>query len=137
MTGNTTVTAMRAQLSSLEGEWKLINYRNKLLPEKQRNTVTLILANRAGDSLQVSGRSFVNNYGGILKIDDQNGLSVLKNSLFTTEMAGPPEAMNAELEYYRNLPKAKYFAFTDAGNLVFYLGDKNNKDTELMLFARK
>ncbi|MFD1141575.1 META domain-containing protein [Larkinella insperata] len=136
VTGGPAVAAMRARLQLLEGTWRLANYRKQPLPPKQQNRVTLNLANHSGDSLPARGTSFVNRYGGTLKIDQANGLSVLKDGFFTTERAGPRDDQQAEEQYYRNLSKATYFDFNGSGQLLLYLGDKDHPDTEVLIFAR-
>lgn len=127
---------MKADFSSLDGtDWVLKNYATSPLPTKLKNTITLKFEKQSAVSYHVSGRSFVNWYGGDFNLDEEKGLVVNKEHLFSTEMAGPPENMKAEETYYQHLQKASYFKIE--GNELWLYVAKTDSAEEVMYFIKK
>ncbi|RDB06005.1 META domain-containing protein [Runella aurantiaca] len=128
---------MKADFSWLNGtDWVLKDYAANPLPAKLKNTLTLKFKKQSDTSYQISGRSFVNWYGGAFNLDEEKGLVVNKEHLVTTEMAGPPESMKAEETYYQHLQKASYFKI-EGNELWLYIGSNTNAAEEVMYFTKK
>lgn len=134
-----TYKAMATTLSNLSNtKWKFVNYSHSKLAATFEKQVTLQFEALTENSIRYSGRNFVNYYGGLLKVDETKGLIIKDDSSmgsFSTLMAGPEEAMQAEDGFFKNLEKATYFE-VNGSTLLLYLGDKNDKKTEVMEFAK-
>ncbi|GAB3717148.1 hypothetical protein GCM10027592_59050 [Spirosoma flavus] len=131
-----TIQAMRASMSSLEGNWVLTNYKNDPLASAQQNRATLSFQNQTGDEMQIGGRSFINHYGGTFEVDEQKGLIVSTDDIISTLMGGSEADMNAENKYLDRLSKAKFFELSGTNQLTLYVGTKDSP-TEVMYFTRK
>ena len=130
------VQAMRASMSSLEGNWVLTQYKSGSLPSSLQNRATLVFQDRSGDSIRVGGRSFINHYGGKFEINEQKGLIVSTDAFISTLMGGSDEDMRAEVQFMERLSKATLFELPSSNQLQLYLGSKENP-SEIMYFARK
>ncbi|GAB3997640.1 hypothetical protein GCM10028807_43190 [Spirosoma daeguense] len=130
------VQAMRASMSSLEGNWVLTNYKNNPLPSALQNRATLVFQDKSGDSIRVGGRSFINHYGGKFEINEQKGLIVSTTDFISTMMGGSDEDMRAETQFIERLSKATFFELPSSNQLQLYLGSKD-KPSEIMYFTRK
>ncbi len=84
----------------LQGEWKLTyamhQGRRLTLPEQPRVTLSF------DPSGMAAGRSFVNRYFGTASMGDR-GQFGWSGALGSTRMAGPPELMSAEEQYFKAL----------------------------------
>jgi heat shock protein HslJ len=128
---------MRASFNSLEGEWELTDFKKASLTPDLKNKATLTLTKRSEDLLQMSGRSFVNWYGGSFRLDETKGLIVSTGPMVSTEIGAAPELMEAETRHLYGLEKAIAFELTTSSQLKLYLGEKTSESTEVMIFNRK
>jgi heat shock protein HslJ len=112
-----------------------MNYSINKLPTSFEKMANIQFNNLITNSVQYSGKSFVNYYGGTLKIDEIKGLIIQENNGFSTKMASDESSMKAEYDYFANLAKTTYFEFS-GDRLLLYLGDKTNSKTEIMTFIR-
>jgi heat shock protein HslJ len=100
-----TATDVRSELSKLQDvELRLVRFRINPKEVPLPSTVTITLTFRKGN--QISGRSAVNRYGGIFTATANGEIAIQLTA--TTQMAGPPELMTLEREYFRALSRAKH-----------------------------
>ncbi|WP_428662804.1 META domain-containing protein [Runella sp.] len=131
------IARMKAAFGSLDGtEWLLKDYATHPLLTNLKNTASLKFVKQSDNSYQLTGRSFVNLYGGEFSLDEEKGLIVKKDHLMTTEMAGPSDNMKAEDTYYRNLYNASFYEMR-GNELWLYIGQNTDPAEEVMYFVKK
>ena len=127
--------AMAKTLTSInDTKWNFVNYSVNKLPTSFEKRANIEFKNLTANSVQYSGRNFVNYYGGTLKVDEAQGLVFQKNA-FSTEMASDEASMKAEADFFTNLAKTKFFEIS-GDKLLLYLGDKTDSKTEVMNFVK-
>ena len=95
-------------------EWQIVSADSK--PAARANATLRITKDG-----KVSGRAPVNSYGGGVTLDGKGGCK-WGGAFFATQMAGPPELMDAEQKYFDALPKTLKVDLTD-GVLTFSSAD--------------
>src|SRR4030095_12932357 len=73
--------------SIFEGEWILIDYKNAWLPTDLRYKASLKFNRSQGDNHVATGISFVNQYSGGCKLDEEHGLLSVDN-IISPKMGG-------------------------------------------------
>jgi len=112
------------------GEWILIDYKNAWLPTDLRYKASLKFNRSQGDIHIATGISFVNQYSGGCKLDEEHGLLSVDN-IISTKMGGTPDENAAEENYFKNLMSVKSYEL--AGDyLTLYFDNK-----EVGYFVRK
>lgn len=100
------------------GEWRLILLEADrgltALPDTHPVTVRL----SQGVSQNLTGRAFINQYSGTVRIGD-DGEVTERPILVATKMGGPEPLMDLELEYFRRWEEAERIAVQN-GQLVVY-----------------
>lgn len=135
---NTQLKSMARQLTTLNGtKWRLSNYSKAKFEKKYENLVSLSFSDKVDNSISYSGKSFVNNYGGFMKIDESKGLFFEKKPMFSTLIgAEDGNLMTLEVLYYSNLDRATLFEIDSNNNLIIYLGDKDKSNSDFMTFTK-
>lgn len=130
--------AMAKTLTSInDTKWNFVNYSVNKLPASFEKRANIEFKNLTANSVQYSGRNFVNYYGGTLKVDEAQGLIIQEdaNKGFSTMMASDEASMKAEADFFTNLAKTKFFEIS-GDKLLLYLGDKTDSKTEVMHFMK-
>lgn len=129
---------------SLEGtEWVLKNLTKKPLPQYLENVVSLSFSKRVdttststSNGYMAHGKSFINMYGGNVKMNEgKNDLS-FTNGIFSTKMAGETELMDAEIRYLEALGKANYYIIKD-NELWIYANKNERNEDEILHFVKQ
>lgn len=116
-------TTAPADVMQLIGNWKLVEPASKY-----DVTLELTVSSTANTPPNVTpfdsrGQSAVNTYGTLLTASNDGVMSV--GPIGSTEIAGPPEAMQFEQTYYANLQAVKRYELTGQNRLqLFYDGEK-------------
>ena len=128
--------SMARQLTTLNGtEWSLANYSNAKFEKEYKNLVSLSFSDNIDNSISYSGKSFVNNYAGFMKIDESKGLFFEKKPMLSTLIGADANLMKLDSLYYSDLDRAKLFEIDSNNNLIIYLGD-NKSNSDFMTFTK-
>jgi hypothetical protein len=125
-------------LKSLDDtSWIFQNYTINKIDTRFENKITLKFETTTNDSMSFGGRSLVNGYFGLFKVNEGLGLITENNQIWRTLIASiDEEAMTVEGAYYVNITKATYFTIKDS-QLYLYLGNTTDTKTEIMIFSKK
>ena len=128
---------MRTSFNGLEGDWSLSDYRQAPLAASLKGKAWIRFTKESADGYRIGGYSFVNHFGGNLRLDETKGLIVVTDGIVQTLIGASEELMQAESRYLGGLAKAQSYELTATGQLVIYLGTQSSPTTEAMVFTRK
>lgn len=93
--------------------WRLTSMAGTPVSAEREATISF------GSDLRVSGRSFINQYGGSYTCDDAGNMAF--GPLAMTKMGGPPELMAMEQDFHQLLSRVDGYSF-DGRSLVLTAG---------------
>ncbi len=131
--------------TEITGFWVFEGYRTEngvttpCEPNDQAVTLDIELFS---ESYKGSGKSFVNSYQFIAKIDfldEENNGRISIDGIGTTKMAGPPHLMECENVYYDNLKTSAYFNLKDSKLYLSRVSHTTefNPEIPVLVFKRK
>lgn len=123
-------TILPPDADRLEGEWQLAEPTSTYVvtlrfTDKKR----FVDALKTPVTYQLAGRASVNQYfatasiGAGARYDTESQFSV--STIGATKMAGPPEAMAFETDYFQKLGKVERYELTNRNQLKLYYGGEN------------
>lgn len=121
--------ALASTTADMFGKWVFKSYSDN---KGHKYDVTLELKDErvSGGNLLASGRSSVNFYTSTFKLENNK---IKFDAIGLTKIAGPPEALEFELNYIESLRQVERVEFKDKNTMWLYLAAPSK---EIMYFTR-
>ncbi len=124
-----------ASLTTLNNtNWTFNNYTKTPVDSAYEDSITLNFDSLNENFINFNGNNLLNRYFGKFKIDNSARLIIETDQLASTLIGGSDEENAIEHNFLTNLgTNATYFEIKN-NELLIYLGDPENSDTNVMVF---
>ncbi len=124
-----------ASLTTLNNtNWTFNNYTKTPVDSAYEDRITLNFDTLNETFITFAGNNIVNQYSGKFKVDESAGLIIETNELASTLVGETDEENAVENTYLNNLTTSATFFEIKNNELLIYLGDPENSDTNVMVF---